>query len=357
MTLHFGWRLRGLHRKPKSFERTAVPPLLDPGDEKACEVAFGAFNLFFEAADVRIFTASLLDLSHRWDPLLGEKDVVIFSDPWILRDWVAPKTEEFSRFPDNLYFLCNDWQTYYARKGRVRNIALVNQNCFMDESVFGLNPSVRKRYDVLYNARRSQTKRHHLAREIGEHMKLALIYPHHDKSWYDVSENELPKHTYHNKRNLSPPEITEVINQSKVGLILSAEEGACFASSEYLLCGVPVISTPSKGGRSFWYNDENSLIVDADPMAILIAAKSLIAAERDPQRIRAAHLALMKSQRQVFLDEVLRPIKERFELREWDYESYFENSRLIEEFGFRKDCWFDVASICARLRSGSSRIV
>jgi glycosyltransferase involved in cell wall biosynthesis len=151
-----------------------------------------------------------------------------------------------------------------------------------------------------------------------------LVYPHHDPAWSGLSVEELPKHVWHNKDNLSQPQVCDVINQSRVGLILSAREGACFASSEYLLCGVPVVSTPSKGGRSFWYNDENSLIVDADPGAVLDAAKALLAAPRDPHRIRAAHLALMKEQRQAFLDNVLGSIRERFSLN-WDYVSFFDN--------------------------------
>jgi glycosyltransferase involved in cell wall biosynthesis len=323
---------------------------LDPQDEKACESARGAFNLIFESSGVRIFAASLLDLSHRWVPFLGKNDVVIFSDPWALRDWVAIRTQEMAKFPNNLYFLCNDWQTYYARNPHIKNVAVVNQNCFMDEKIFYVKNKVKKSYDVLYNARRAKTKRHYLAGQVGEALKLALIYPHHDNSWYDVPPEELPPHVYHNIGNLTPEQSCDVINQSRVGLALSSIEGACFASSEYLLCGVPVISTPSTGGRSFWYNDENSMIVDADPQAILAAAKSLITAERDPHRIRESHLELMQKQRQAFLDNVLKPIKESFSLHDWDYVSHFYKCRLIEEFGFRKNCWLDVSSICRQLQ-------
>lgn len=324
---------------------------LDPQDEKACEFVRGAFNLIFENSDVQSLAASLLDLSHRWVSLLGKNDVVIFSDPWALRDRIAIRTQEMARFPNNLYFLCNDWQTYYARRPYIKNLAVVNQNCFMDEKTFYVKAEVKKNYDVLYNARRAKTKRHYLAGRVGDELELALIYPQHDTSWNDISPEELPKHVYHNIGNLSPEQICGVINQSRVGLVLSAVEGACFASSEYLLCGVPVISTPSTGGRSFWYNDENSIIVDADPSAILAAAKSLITAERDPHRIRESHLELMQKQRQVFLDDVLKRIKDSLSLHDWDYVSHFYKCRLIEEFGFRKNCWLDVGSICHRLQS------
>jgi hypothetical protein len=218
-----------------------------------------------------------------------------------------------------------------------------------DEHAFIVRPDVEKRFDVLYNGRRSREKRHYLANQVGEHLRLALVYPHHDPAWYDVPAEDLPKHVYSNDVNLGPHQVCDIINQSHVGLILSAAEGACFASSESLLCGVPVISTPSVGGRSFWYNDENSAIVDADPSAILAAAKAMIAAPRDPHAIRAAHLDLMKRQRRAFLDNVLAPIREKFSL-DWDYVSHFNNCRPIEELAFKKDCWRDLASICRWLQ-------
>ncbi|WP_049768091.1 hypothetical protein [Methylocella silvestris] len=313
--------------------------------EDSFETVRGAFNLVFETSGVRIFTASLIDASHLWTPLLGEKDVVIFSDPWTSRLEIARAAQAAARFPENLYFLCNDSQSFYLRKRILRNASLVNQNCFLDENLFFVDDRAEKIYDALYNARRSKTKRHYLASEIADVMRLALIYPHHDNGWYDLEEDQLPKHVYRNKANLRIGQVAQVINQSSVGLALSESEGACFASSEYLLCGVPVVSTPSKGGRSFWYDDENALIVDADPHAVFGGVSALIKAPRDPHRIRAAHIALMLRQRQTFLDEVLAPIAARFSLADWDYRSAFHACDLLKEFGFKKDCWRNLDEI------------
>lgn len=44
---------------------------------------------------------------------------------------------------------------------------------------------------------------------------------------------------------LSPVEVAAALNQCGVGGIFSAEEGTCYASTEYLLCGLPVVSTTS----------------------------------------------------------------------------------------------------------------
>ena len=49
---------------------------------------------------------------------------------------------------------------------------------------------------------------------------------------------------------------------SQVGLCLSKSEGAMFASIEYLLCGLPIVSTKSVGGRDIFFTDENCIIAD-----------------------------------------------------------------------------------------------
>lgn len=315
-------------------------PILDP-----YEAVHGGFNLVFAVSDARIFSASLLDSSHLWTPLLGPRDAVIFSDPWASRLETAKAAQAGARFPENLFFLCNDWQSYYRRKPVLCNVALVNQNSFIDETRFVIREGAPKRFDALYTARRAVSKRHHLAAAVGAACRLALIYPHHDERWSDLPLCRLPRHVYANKSNIEAEVVCDIINQSRVGLALSAVEGACFASSEYLLCGVPVVSTPSKGGRSFWYDDENALIVDADPDAVLAGVREILQAERDPRRIRAAHLERMRRQRRTLRDETLAPIAVRFGLADWDYGAAFQRCDLAAEFAFRKDCWLDLDGI------------
>lgn len=59
-----------------------------------------------------------------------------------------------------------------------------------------------------------------------------------------------------------------MLNNSSVGGIFSATEGACYASTEYLMCGLPVISTHSTGGRDIWYTPDNSILVEATEPAV-----------------------------------------------------------------------------------------
>lgn len=51
---------------------------------------------------------------------------------------------------------------------------------------------------------------------------------------------------------LPPAQVCAALNRGEVGLALSELEGACWASTEYLLCGLPVVSTPCSGGREVW---------------------------------------------------------------------------------------------------------
>jgi len=67
---------------------------------------------------------------------------------------------------------------------------------------------------------------------------------------------------YYNNIKLSLPEVNNIVNKSKIGIVLTEIEGASWASMEFLLCGIPVISCVSKGGRDVYYNKNNSVIFD-----------------------------------------------------------------------------------------------
>jgi glycosyltransferase involved in cell wall biosynthesis len=106
-------------------------------------------------------------------------------------------------------------------------------------------------------------------------------------------------------------------------LILSEEEGACFASSEYLLCGIPVVSTPSKGGRDVWYNEYNSIICDPTPDAIALAVEEFVRNPRDPQRIRQDHIDQAQKYRERFIN-LLADVFNRFGVVDVEPLNYFK---------------------------------
>ena len=112
--------------------------------------------------------------------------------------------------------------------------------------------------------------------------------------------------------------------------MLSAMEGACFSSSEYLLCGVPVVSTKSLGGRDFWYNDYNSIICDDDEDSIAKGVEFFKNNPRDGERIRKDHIFLAQEQREKFIT-TLQLVFNRYNLqidaKEYFKKTYFHKMR------------------------------
>ena len=78
------------------------------------------------------------------------------------------------------------------------------------------------------------------------------------------------------------------------------------ASSEYLLCGLPVVSTPSRGGRDVWYNDRNAVICAPTSAAVREAVEEiktgLETGRFDRILIRGHHVRLAQVMRDRFAD-------------------------------------------------------
>ena len=113
-------------------------------------------------------------------------------------------------------------------------------------------------------------------------------------------------HSYLNERQLRPRTVSKILSASRVGLALSAAEGACLASSEYLLCGLPVVSTPSRGGRDIWYDQNNSVICEPTEASVGAAVRHAIAeldaGRMDAHSIRRRHIEQAREHRLRFLD-------------------------------------------------------
>ena len=64
-----------------------------------------------------------------------------------------------------------------------------------------------------------------------------------------------------------------------------------YASVQYLLAGLPVVTTASIGGRDEFFDPAYVRWVPDDPEAVALAVDELVALELDPQMIREATLA------------------------------------------------------------------
>lgn len=200
-----------------------------------------------------------------------------------------------ARFPEHRHiFLCNTRAELENYRAENTPAILCNKNCFVDETVFRIPENPTREFDAVYNAVLAPYKRHALCRDIG---RLALIY----HRFVDLNEKTpdypdqvramLPQATFVNElegdyRSLSPPSIAAWLGRSAVGLCLSDVEGQMRACAEYLLCGLPVVTTPNLGGRDRLLDPAFSVTVEPTPEAVAAGVRELAARQIDPRYVR-----------------------------------------------------------------------
>jgi glycosyltransferase involved in cell wall biosynthesis len=187
---------------------------------------------------------------------------------------------------------------------------LANHNMFVDENVFKPMPHVMPMYDAIYNANFSAFKRRELSAEIAACAHIGYV------SDPDRKENsaellaeakaQLPHHDFLNPvsptgaRRISSREVNSALAKAKVGLCLSEAEGAMTSSMEYMLAGLPVVSTPSLGGRSRYFHPRTSIIAEPNPRAIREAVEAMKARNIPRNAVRAITLRMVQKDRDAF---------------------------------------------------------
>ncbi len=160
-----------------------------------------------------------------------------------------------------------------------------------------------KIYDAIYTAQLAAFKRLELAKQIDRLMVVSYGGDLH------AFCPEL-QHAEFNQTFLPRPELAKKYNQAYAGLCLSAQEGAMLSSCEYLLCGIPIVSTPSKGGRDEFFNPHNSIIVPPDPDSVAQAVQQWKAAPPDPAAIRQEVLSKIDSLRLAYCTYIADSIRQ-----------------------------------------------
>jgi glycosyltransferase involved in cell wall biosynthesis len=180
--------------------------------------------------------------------------------------------------------------------------ALVSQNIYIGESVF--KPEVAgKTYDAIYVAQLKPFKRLPLAREV--------------RRLFVACGGDLPgfcpelSHAEYNVDRLERGPLSAIMNASFCSLALSAEEGQMLASFESLLCGIPMVSTPSRGGRDEFFDADNAIIVPPESGAVAAAVGHWKAHVPDPEAIRARTIERLADHRRRFCEYVSGLIQEK----------------------------------------------
>jgi glycosyltransferase involved in cell wall biosynthesis len=270
-------------------------------DKFACQLVYGAkwgkiWSLGF------YYSLNILYLRDKIIPLFGENDYVLIPF-WGQVEGIAGKINSFlknAKFPQNFFFLANSQHDADLLNREIGVQAFcVSHNAFINQNAF--HPiSCDKLYDAVYVGCCRPQKRLFLSEAI---LDSLLVVTHSDEENRKVIKDA-------KSIVCSPPmhKISDYINRAKCGIILSSGEGGCYGSTEYLLCGIPVVSTYSIGGRDAYYDEYNSIIVDDTPEAVLEGVKSLKLRNLDPQEIRNRALNVSNRMLDVLAHEILQPI-------------------------------------------------
>ncbi len=242
----------------------------------------------------------------RW---LTGPGVVRICQPWwhTKRDEVLNFIAEASalRPQDTFIILLNEPKVVVELKALGVPAYFIHQNAFIDEAVFRPNAEVTPIYDAVMTARLSRFKRHQLAKLVPKLLLVSAVVCAADELAYGKELRDMMPQaviTGEQTRYHYGPAMVRLLNEAKVGLILSAVEGGNYATTEYLLCGLPVVSTGNLGGRNEWLDPEFCRIVPPDEQCVAAAVKELISRRIPPQEIRERTLAKMTEHRAKFCE-------------------------------------------------------
>lgn len=259
------------------------------------------WRLYYDGKECRIFIIE--NIGHNWEWLKQVSAKIKHTDYFfvyigchysesLLKDAIDI-FELLKLNRNNFFIMFNDSNDKRNFEKHGFNGEIINQNCWLDWN-FTFHKPTNKIYDAIYVGRLISLKRHYLANKVEN---LALV----SGNLYGEQIKVIPNHVYLNESQLTEHQVFEKINQSKCGLILSSEEGACFSSSEYLLCGVPVVSTKSLGGRDLWYDSYNSKIVEDNVDAVKAGVQYFIDNTVDGNLIRQKHIETSVEHRERFI--------------------------------------------------------
>ena len=203
---------------------------------------------------------------------------------------------------------------YLLKKYRPRlNCCLANHNAFIDESVYKIDYTLQNKFDLIVSSSFCKYKNLHLIKNINNICSIG---------YYQGDENETPgknsycpnfedrERTKENIKWIDPLTSIKYYNMSKIGGIFSTEEGACFSSSEYLLCGLPVLSCKCSGGREIWYNSENSVLCDPNENSVISSLNLMLTkcnnGDYDREKIRKKHIEQMDFHRNNLTSTVMK---------------------------------------------------
>jgi hypothetical protein len=207
--------------------------------------------------------------------------------------------------PENFFCLANSLADAKMLNKEIGVQAFgVSPNAFIDADVF-YPKEEPKLYDAIYLGDCRSQKRLELGKNI---FSESIVVTHAPEGLSDLDVP--PKKTI-----ISPPieSFANLISQAHCGVIFSSNEGGCYASTEYLLSGIPVVSTHSIGGRDAYYDDVTAIVVNSDPEEISKAVQAIKDRKIDPFEIRNRAISVSEKMLDTLAYDILQPIFTRYQ--------------------------------------------
>ena len=181
-----------------------------------------------------------------------------------------------------------------------------------------IRPGAEKRFDAIYNARFHPYKRFQLATKVRNLCIAAANITAAQRAELTAMISGAMVNEWH----LSKADVVDMVNASRCSLCLSATEGAMAASIESLLCGVPIVTTRSIGGRDWFFMDDYVIYVEDTPEFVAEGVVQMVKRELRPELIRQVAIERLERERRMFFALVDRAFAE----------SGQENRRFEAEF-------------------------
>jgi glycosyltransferase involved in cell wall biosynthesis len=210
-----------------------------------------------------------------------------------------------AEFPNaHITFMTNEVAELRLAQSLGMRAVLVNNNAFVDTARYVIQPHVKKTYDAVYNARFMPYKRPELASAVAR-LRLVMAGPQ-SAVWAGVEKHAraMFPDAEINAQDLDAAGVVAALNSAACGLCLSAAEGAMYAAIEYMLCGLPIVTTRNVGGRDWWLSDDTAIWCDPDPHAVAAAVETLLKRQIDPEFIRTTALERIRRERLHFINIV-----------------------------------------------------
>ena len=257
-------------------------------------------KIFFENEEKRISISFLPQSKEEivfWNENYDNKDILILICNEFLDEKIIKEFKKIN-YHAQCIILCNS-QTEKKTCDKLKVYsAFINKNCFLDENIYKIDKSIQKEYDGIYSTSYNNRKRLNLCYNMSN-INVLLNY----KNTL-IPDEVLKSLNILNEKTVADNEIYKFYNKAKFGLCLITQDDSSNANAEYLLCGLPVISVESAGGRNVWYNDYNSIIIDPTKESlekgIEVCLKKIESGKFNSELIRRKQLILMNEFRKKF---------------------------------------------------------